>query len=501
MGFTGEKDSGEEFFRGSQRQGFDFMSGHIAIQNIGKLKSLNVGDFQAQFGQGLTFWSGFAFGKTADAMNVKRTGQGLRPYTSVNENLFLRGIGNAWKLGNYEITVFGSDKRVNTNVADVDSLTEEIQIFSNFNLSGFHRTPNEILKRQNIREQIYGGHVSYKKRALNVGFTAVKSQYSAPLQRSPQAYNQFEFSGSENLNLGVDYNFVWRNFNVFGETSRSANGGMATINGLIASLDPRFALSVLYRSFAKDYHAVYTAAIGEASRNINENGLYLGFKAQLHKSVSLAAYLDRFDYPWLKFRVDGPSRGYDGLAQINYTPSRSLDMYFRYRDRNRPRNMSFEDDEILIDFPVGLHQRNFRYDVSYKISKSFKFRNRVEYVLFQNPGQVLEQGYVILHDVFYKPLGKPITFSFRYSIFDTDGFDSRLYAYENDVLYSFSIPALSGRGTRTYLNFQYSPTNNIDIWFRYAQFFYYDRNVVGSALTETQGPLRSDFRVQIRFKF
>jgi len=63
-GFTAEKDAGEEFFKGSQKQGFDFMTGHLAIQNIGKLKSLNIGDYQAQFGQGLTFWSGFAFGKT-----------------------------------------------------------------------------------------------------------------------------------------------------------------------------------------------------------------------------------------------------------------------------------------------------------------------------------------------------------------------------------------------------------------------------------------------------
>jgi hypothetical protein len=55
----------------ARKQGFDFMTGHLAIQNIGKLKSLNIGDYQAQFGQGLTFWSGFGFGKTADAMNIK----------------------------------------------------------------------------------------------------------------------------------------------------------------------------------------------------------------------------------------------------------------------------------------------------------------------------------------------------------------------------------------------------------------------------------------------
>jgi len=75
-GFTAEKDQGEEFFKGSQKQGFDFYSGHFFLHNIGHLKALAVGDYQAQFGQGLTFWSGLAFGKTADGTSLKRNATG-----------------------------------------------------------------------------------------------------------------------------------------------------------------------------------------------------------------------------------------------------------------------------------------------------------------------------------------------------------------------------------------------------------------------------------------
>ncbi|HIP37174.1 MAG TPA: helix-hairpin-helix domain-containing protein, partial [Crocinitomix sp.] len=39
-GITAEKDAGEEFFRGSNKQGFDFYSAHIMLSNIGKINKV-----------------------------------------------------------------------------------------------------------------------------------------------------------------------------------------------------------------------------------------------------------------------------------------------------------------------------------------------------------------------------------------------------------------------------------------------------------------------------
>jgi hypothetical protein len=501
-GFTGEKDAGEEFFRGSQKQGFDYMSAHLAIQNIGKMRALNIGDYQAQFGQGLTFWSGFAFGKTADAMNVKRSGTGLRPYTSVNENLFLRGIGTSWKLGKrFEITGFYSDKKVNTNAAEADSVSQDILAFSNFNLSGYHRTPGELNDKANIREQIAGGHLSYSKRNLNIGITGATYLYSAALTRSNKPYNAFEFQGKANTNIGIDYNWVYRNFNFFGETARSANGALASTNGFIVSLDPRLSFTFLQRNFARDYQVVYGAAIAEGSRNINERGTYIGMVMKPFRYFSISAFYDRWKYPWLRYLVDGPSGGYDGLVQVNYTPSKTTDMYFRFRERSRARNTATED-AMEIDFPVQTLQRQYRFDISYKVSQTVRLRNRFEAMAFGREGENNpEQGYLVMQDIFYRPVGKPIAFTLRYALFNTDGYNARIYAYENDVLYSFSIPAYSDKGSRFYCIIEYSPTRNIDLWFRYARFYYYNLPSTGSGLTEVQGPSRSDFRIQARIKF
>jgi len=44
---TMEKDPGEEFFRGSNRVGFDFYSAHLYYRNISRtVKALAFGDYQ-----------------------------------------------------------------------------------------------------------------------------------------------------------------------------------------------------------------------------------------------------------------------------------------------------------------------------------------------------------------------------------------------------------------------------------------------------------------------
>ena len=79
FGVVAEKDAGEDFFKGTQKQGFDFYSAHIFARNIGIIKALAIGDFTVNMGQGLTQWQSLAFKKSADVINIKRQLSVLRP--------------------------------------------------------------------------------------------------------------------------------------------------------------------------------------------------------------------------------------------------------------------------------------------------------------------------------------------------------------------------------------------------------------------------------------
>lgn len=502
-GFTAEKDAGEEFFSGSQKRGFDFYSAHFHVRNIGRLKALSIGDYHAQFGQGLTLWTGLAFGKSIFITNIKRSAIGIRPYIAVDENRFLRGAAATYQVfKNVEATVFYSQKKIDANINSATGDTsnrEDGLIVTSFQLSGLHRTPGELEDKNFLRERLYGGNLSFKSRAFKIGMTAAKTEFDGLLQRRLQFYNQFDFNSNELFNIGVDYNYVFRNMNLFGEVSRSDNGAIAYINGAIMSLDPRVTLTVLHRNYPRNYHSLNAIPISENTRPANEQGLLMGIQIIPFPKWNFTAYYDRFIFPWMKFQVDAPSYGYEVMAQLTYVPTKKIELYGRYRQRNRFRNTPEDIDDI--DFIVAENQNNYRFNAIYNITPSIRLRNRVEFTTYKRGNNPTENGYFIYQDIIYKALSSPLSFSFRYAIFETDNYNTRIYAYENDVLYAYSIPAFYDNGTRAYLTLRYTIVKNIDLWLRYAQTFYYHRNTIGSGLEQINGNTRSEVKAQVRFRF
>jgi hypothetical protein len=509
-GFVAEKDPGEEFFTGSQKpnldpnnfkSGFDFLSGHFYLSNMGKLKKLAIGDFQAQFGQGLTFWSGLAFSnKSAYSMNLKRSARGIVPYTSVNENLFLRGAAATLAFGKIEISPFASYKGLDANIiSEPDSLNENQAVaVSSFQQSGFHRTPAEMEDRKAIKELITGANIAYVSRTFNVGLTAARTQLEGNLQRDLPLYNQFDLNNNINSNLGIDYNFIWRNFNFFGEAAISQSGGTALLNGALIAIDPKLSMSILHRRYERDYQNLYSTAIGESTENANESGLYMGIELKPLRNFRINAFFDQFWFPWLRYQVDAPSNGFDYLLQATYKPSKKIEVYARWRNRKRPKN-TIEDAPI--SYVESTNQHNLRFNLNYQVSPSVQLRSRVEYISYQRDQLAREQGFMIYQDVVYKALNFPVSFSLRYAMFETDSYNARMYAYESEVLYYYAIPPYYGTGSRAYALVHYKVNRQVEFWLRYGIWVYTDRNEVGSGLETSQGPTRSDFKAQVRVKF
>ena len=501
-GLTMEKDAGEEFFKGSMKQGFDFYSGHLFVRNLGVVKAAGIGDFQAQFGQGLTFWSGLAFGKSSDGVSIKRNAQGLRPYTSVDENRFLRGGGATLQFGKFEVTAFGSYKLIDGNItATTDTLTEQEETVSSIFSGGFHRTPGELQDRQSIAEAVYGGNVSYKGRKLSVGITAVGYQFSKPIQRSDALSNIFEFSGKQNSNYGLDYSYIFRNFHFFGEFALSQNLGFATTHGLFMTIDPRVTITAMVRHLQPKYQALYANAVTENSRMNNETGYYLGFSVNPFKNWFLNGFFDIFKFPWLRFQANGPSFGYETIGQLIYRPSKTFEVYFRFRQKNRQLTESAAFSDAPIRGIENELRSYYRLNLSYSLTKEVKLRSRIEYSRYQRGERDVEQGFMLYQDIIYNPLNFPLSFNARLAYFDTESYNARIYVYENDVLYAYSFPAYFYRGMKAYVTLRYNIYKNIDAWVRVSNVFFSNRDQVGSGLETISGKHRTDIKVQLRFKF
>jgi hypothetical protein len=497
LGFTLEKDPGEALTNGP-----DFSSAHVMYNDNRFVRKVIVGDFQAMFGQGLTFWNGLGFGKSPFILNTKKNALGFKPYTSVQEGQFMRGAAATFGYRKWSLSLFGSSKNMDASVQTDSTLTETVDdgiVVSSINAAGLHRTGSEIAKKGLLQETVVGGNLDFKSTRGSIGFTAARIDYNAPLFLNNALYRYYGPQGSVFTTAGINYQTVWRNANFFGEVSRSGNGGWSALNGVVASLHPSVALSLLHRHFTSDYQALYANVFAENQDNpANERGLFAGLQTTWPKGWTMTTYVDLVKYPWLRYRVDAPSSATDFLVQLNYKPNRKDEFYVRFRRRNDAQNASSTDQRITP--PVDLSRDVFRVNASYMIHPNVQLKSRLEWVFYRKE-DLKQQGYLAYQDVAFKKVGWPVQFVARYALFRTDDWNARVYAYENDVLYAFSIPAHNGVGSRVYGMVSWDIRRGLELQVRLARWLYSDKNVIGSGNQEIKGRQLSDVHVMFRWRF
>ncbi len=495
-GITAEKDPGEQFLEGEQKYGFDFYSAHLQIDDIGVFKTTVLGDYQVQLGQGLIMWSYLSNSKSAYVIDIRKKAQGLRKYSSTDENAFLRGAGTTLSYKGLNFTVFGSYKTFDASISEKDTLTNEDVFFTSPDNSGIHATPAQIVKKDAITETLAGSNISWKAKKFKLGISGVAYKYDIPLLKDTKFYNQYDFQGNSNYNLSGDFQYMFKGIHFFGEAAISENGGTAILTGALMQLAPQLSGAVLYRNYSKDYQTAYGNAFAEGSRVQNEKGFYMGIEMHPIKKFKISAYYDFFKFPWLKQQASAPSKGNGFLVQVDYVPARTISMYARLKKEIKQENGGFE--EVGITELIDIDKLSARYHINYSVSDKWKFRNRVEISRYSENNQ--EYGYLIFQDVICAPFKFPLAFSFRYALFETESYDTRIYTYESDVLHAYSVPALYNRGTRTYLMLKYKLFGNLHFWLRYSQTWYANKNSIGSGLNEIPGNTRSEIKFQLKWK-
>lgn len=496
-GFTAEKDPGEEFFQGSNPNGFDFYSAHLMVADLGIVKKVILGDYHAQFGQGLTFWSGFSFGKTADALNTIRYARGITPYVSRNENNFMRGGALIIGTEKLELTGFYSRKRVDANLTSIDTLDQNERVFTSIQTSGLHRTPNEIADKNAIREEIMGLDAGLKAGRLALGARIVQSKYEGQFDRDPQPYQLFQLDTNQWYNAGLDAKIHFNRLTLFGEASVSNNGGWAYLAGAIIKLDDRFKVSILNRNFQRDYLAVYAQPFSEQSNVNNERGTYFGIEFEPYRGVIINGYVDAYAFDWLSFQTDAPSDGLDLMGRIFWTPLRNVSGYIRVRHEVRQRNLPTDSPNPEIADQARTY---WRFHIDYELSKRLKMASRVEFSSHKLGPNPTDNGYVVFQDVQYDMPDIASTFTTRFALIDVRDFDARIFTYEQDVLYYFSVPAYNNVGWRAYLLWRVNLNERITVWARISRTFLTNSDTFGSGTELIQAPHRTDFRIQLRLK-
>ncbi len=494
FGVTAEKDAGEAFFRGNNPYGFDFYSAHFQLNTKGRLKTLTLGDYRADFGQGLVLWSGLSYGKSTMVLNAMRYNAGLRKYSSSDENRFMRGVGATFRLSPLDVSAFYSRKAIDATVSARNEDGKAITV-SSFPTSGYHRTPNEIGQKDAAMEQIAGANISMTRTNWHVGATAVYHDYDAMLIPNSYIYNHFAFSGKSNSNYSIDFRFRLGDAIFYGEQALSQNGAIGMLYGVQMLISEHFGTNILYRYYAKDFHALYGMALGENSHNNNEEGFYVGWNWNPGGKWRFSSYWDMFRFPWLRYRADAPSFGQDALLQADYMPSRNTKIYIQARYKEKEENAT----ETSVSALASVKTASAKMVLSHQIVEGCGIGNHLEVKNYRKEANS-SNGYFIAQDVYatFRTFKRfPLRITLRYALFDTDSYDSRIYSFENDMLYAFSIPSFYDQGNRLCLLLKYSLGKHFDLRFKYATTHYTNRETVGSGLNLIRGDRHSEVKLQL----
>ncbi|MBV4358172.1 ComEA family DNA-binding protein [Pinibacter aurantiacus] len=502
FGIAGDKDAGEQFFKGSQKNGFDFYTVHFFAKDIGKIKLLALGDFTVNMGQGLIQWQSLAFGKSASVLNIKREAQTLRPYNSSGSYNFHRGAGCLIENKHWSLTSFISFRRLSGNIVQ----EEDDEHISSFQTSGYHRTSAELSDKNSMQQIAGGGSIRYKQYTWHIAANAVLYCFSKEFQKEDRPYNLYALSGKNWGNASVDYSYTYRNMHLFGEMAADKNRKFALVQGLLLSLGARADVAFLYRNISKVYQSLYSNAFTENTMPNNERGFYAGISLKPFSAIRIDAYADAFSFQWPKYLVDAPSHGKEYLVQMTYLPNKRTTFYLLYKSKTRQK--SFPSDGNAAKVLTDLPQNNFRIQSSTTVTEKFTLSSRVETIWYDNNGRFKEQGFLMFAQGDFKR-SKIFSGNLRLQYFETNGYNSRLYAYESDLLYNYSVPEFFDSGFRYYLNCKLNLASllkmkkqyDVGCWLKWSQTIYSNKRSIGSGLDVITGNRRSEIKAQIIMEF
>ena len=392
----------------------------VQLQDIGCIKNLSAGNFQANFGQGLVIGSPFKTGKNRWMSSGMNAREGVRKFTSLSDDYqAFHGIGTTLRFAWAEVSAMYS----------IDQ------------------------QKDSVWHHLVGVNVTGKWKKLKVGVTAIENIYS-------------DSTDAQSV-VGVNARYNWGKVDLWGEVAatQGKRWGWGGIVGMNFTPISDVNILALYRYYSPYFDNPYAYAFSEKSRLNDENGFYLGVDVRTFAKWRLAAYVDAF------------REGYDAMAQADFIPNQTYDMNWRVRARRQ----------------VDKDTYALRYRLVYRLH-DWVFRTQMDANIVKTDGW--NYGISLLQDVEYHVPTLPIVLQMRAQAFDAREWNNRIYAYENDVLYAYSIPNVYGLGGRFWLNARYKINDTFSLYLRVSETIYQQ----AWAVEHNKNSTRTDVHALLRVK-
>ncbi len=517
LGIVGANDAGEEFFANNNRYGFDFYSFYLQLKNRRlaagyRLDNLVVGRFRAGFGMGLALNNGFSLGKSTMMSSAGRITTGFRPHTSSSSGKYFQGIAASFSKGDGKKSVlrrtniFASYRYIDATATD--------SAMSTIVTTGYHRTQNEMNKKDVATELVLGANYQLEYKRLSAGITAAYTHLNKQLlPNKKQTFRQYYPEGQDFMNAAVNYSYRGKKLSFRGETAfapaKQSNDSLrgvafATINSL--TFRPRYAFTatLLHRYLSYCYTAMNARSFAESSNLQDENGLFGSLSWQASNEITVSYYADYAHFSRPKYQVSLPSNMIENVLQASWH-KKEWTASLRARLKNR------EYDDSTKTSLVWKNQFSLRLQTEYDANPSSYFQTERENKLLGLNAKMLLQyshydkadtrsnGFLAMLSGGLKPW-KRFSFDCSLGYFNTDDYYSAIYAYERGMSYGMGYGQYYGEGMRFSLLLRSNISKHLSFAAKIGTTKYFDRNRIGTSTEEIQSSVKTDIDFQMRLR-
>jgi hypothetical protein len=220
--------------------------------------------------------------------------------------------------------------------------------------------------------------------------------------------------------------------------------------------------NLLARHSSPGYHAFHSGAFKAGSGPGNETGLAASLHLEAGRHLFVTAGTDHYHIPWPRYRSSSPSYGSRTEIRGEYQPRDDLSLRVSYISSSREYDFATATG---IAESVTQTRRQAGFILDCRPAGGFRLVTRLSASLI-SPSE--EKGYLLCQDFSYAFRGVPLRLWFRYALCSSGGWDSRLYAWENDMLSAFCVPALYGEMTRSFIMLSWKPSDRVEARVKYA---------------------------------
>ena len=466
FGISADKDAGE--------RGYDFWSPYLFVKDMGVLRELAVGNYRAQFGQGLLLGGGFSTGKSMALSTMSRQTQGLKPHSSTREYGYLRGMGAALGWGHTTFTLLAAH-------TPLDATIKGDTVIGSLKEDGYHRTNLELSRKNNVTLSTLAANVRYSFRGLKYGVTTLYEELSLPYK------GHSRFAG-----ISADCSLNRSRYSLQAEFSL-LDCKPALIASQTFRLNKGWAINTVFRYYSPGYLSLHSNAMAEGSVQ-NETGLLTGF-AHNGRNLKLSGYADLFMHPEPRYGASAPSNGTDLRLEADWKAGRRDALYATARFKAKQKDCRYTGQ---LEYCLT---GRYRLRWTHECAGGSELKTQLFYVRYDFIAEPITNGYAVTQSYSHSLLKQKLDLSITAAAFYTQSYDCRVSVYESGLRYSYNFISLYGKGGRLAATVKYRLNDSMQLNVKAGGTYYLDRDEISSSYQRIDSNHKEDISLQFIAKF